>query len=325
MALVSLVSIYDAFLGRTIRTIFEVCPELLSASDRTLTLSELSVFSSIEDARSHMIDEEVQSLLRKSHSDQFSWFESKLGITLRKELDSWSSFVEVTERRNLFVHADGDTSKQYLQVCGRLMPDDKLPSLGERLQVTPDYFDDACDCFSEIVVKLSQVLWRKLGGNSSEILEKADSALIETTYHLLLSRDYKPAEKILKFGTKKPVKLASVRNEITLKINLAISLKAQEGDREALLVLDEIDWSALTDEFQIANAVLRDDFGSAAEIMKRIGSDGALSIAEYREWPLFRWFRKSTEFLDAYEDVFGEPYVVDRPNESDDAENMDLG
>jgi hypothetical protein len=48
---VNLVSQYDAFLGSLIRALLLAKPEVLNASDRALTFSELLAFGSIDAAR----------------------------------------------------------------------------------------------------------------------------------------------------------------------------------------------------------------------------------------------------------------------------------
>ena len=67
--------------------------------------------------REKIFAKEVESILRSSHSDQFLWMERVFSIPLTKGLESWPSFIELTERRNLFVHCDGVVSDQYINVC----------------------------------------------------------------------------------------------------------------------------------------------------------------------------------------------------------------
>ena len=114
---VSFVSQYDAYLGGLIRTMFLSKPEFLNSSEKNMQFSELIKFESIEEAREFIVEKEVESVLRESHLKQFKWLENKLGITLRKGLPSFSDFIEITERRNLFVHCNGVISRQYLEVC----------------------------------------------------------------------------------------------------------------------------------------------------------------------------------------------------------------
>jgi hypothetical protein len=119
--LVSLVSQYDSYLGNLIRCLFYARPELLMGSDRSLTFKELSEFGTLSEARDSLIEREVETVIRKSHSEQFDWMEGKFkaledkDFSLRKGLASWPTFIELTERRNLFVHCDGVVSPS---ICG---------------------------------------------------------------------------------------------------------------------------------------------------------------------------------------------------------------
>ncbi len=142
---------------------FGIKPELLKSSDRELTFSQLSDFGSIEEAKEYLLEKEVETLLRRNHSEQFDWLENKFAIKLRVDLPIWPTFIEVTERRNLFVHSDGVVSRQYLKVCREhgvsLGAETKQ---GLRLDVPHPYFRLAYEALFEIGVKLGQVLWRKL-------------------------------------------------------------------------------------------------------------------------------------------------------------------
>ena len=72
---VSLVSLYDAFLGTLLRELFLMQPALLTSSERTLTFAQLSQFASLEDAKRHVLEKEIESVLRESHEAQFDWME----------------------------------------------------------------------------------------------------------------------------------------------------------------------------------------------------------------------------------------------------------
>jgi hypothetical protein len=65
----------------------------------------------------------------------------------------------------------------------------------------------------------------------------------------------------------------------------------------------------VSDKFKIAKAVLDDDFDGAAKLMVKIGAEGDVPKAGYRDWPLFKEFRKSAVFHETFLRVFGEPAV----------------
>jgi hypothetical protein len=127
--LVSLVSTYDFFLGRILQCLYRLRPELLNVSEKQLTYSQLLRFGSIEQAKEYLLEKEVESVLRDSHADQFIFLENKFSVQLRKDLPVWKDFIELTERRNLFVHCNGVVSSQYIAVCNAHGITEGLPVL----------------------------------------------------------------------------------------------------------------------------------------------------------------------------------------------------
>lgn len=302
--IVSLVSNYDAFLGGLIRDLFFIKPDVLSASEKNITFSDLMEFESVEDARHYIVEKEVETVLRKSHSEQFDWLENKFGLPLRKDLEIWPHFIEVTERRNLFVHNRGIVSNHYLDVCRRHDVEfDARPDIGDQLSVPTDYFISAFETIFEMGVKLAHVLWRKV---QPQDREKADDNLITIGYSLLSEERYDLARRILDFSTVTLRTFSSEQNRLMLVINRAQAYKWSDDIDTAREILSEEDWSTRSDAFQLAETVLLDDFDRADEIVKRISTTGSVKKNDYREWPLFKEYRKSEKFQNTFEEVFQE-------------------
>lgn len=306
--LCSLVHKYDAYLGRLLRVAFSAKPELLAASQKSLTYTDLSEFSSLSAARESLIEKEVESVIRDSHSGHFKWMEERFRLPLRKDLNVWSRFVEITERRNLFVHCDGIVSSQYLRVCKQNGVDlDEGLKAGDTLTVDPAYFDKAFDCILEIGIKLGHVLWRKL---QPQEMQAADEALHLTGYDLLTEERYDLAKMVLRFATETPKKISSDQIRRMHLINLCIAHKLSGDESSCRTILNSEDWTACGPEFRMAVAVLTDNFAQASDIMETIGNSGAVTREAYSTWPLFKVFRESKEFLSTYRKLFGEEFVL---------------
>lgn len=302
---VSLISQYDAFLGGLLRAIFLIKPETLNASDKNITYSQLLDFDSLQSAKEYVLEKEIETFLRNSHSDQFTFLEKKFSIQLKKGLEIWSKFIEITERRNLFVHTDGIVSSQYLNVCcNHGVAFEKSIEVGDQLGVNRRYFTSACECIFEIGVKLAHVLWRKL---APEQREEADESFNETCYELLVDQRYTLAIKLLDFATVDIKKYSDERTRRVFIVNRALAYKLRGEQEKAINIISQEDWSATSEDFQLAEAVLKDDFHRAIRIMHSIGSGGQLGKEEYKEWPLFKEWRKTEEFSTAYETIFKEP------------------
>jgi len=304
----ALIHQYDAFLGKLLRVAFCVKPEFLNASQKQMTYSELKSFVSLDEACQHIIEKEIESIIREGHAEQFTWMEKRFGLPLRKDLSIWPSFIEMTERRNLFVHCDGVVSSQYLAVCkAHGVKIDKETKRGTVLPVTKEYFESAVDCIMEIGVKLGHVLWRKLQPNH---LSAADESLHLISYDLLADEKYKLAKTLLQFATDTLKKHSSDSIRRMNLINLAIVHYYTDKKEEAARILDSQDWSACEDKFKLAVSVLRDNYPEAEKYMKKIGKRGEVTRDAYCSWPLFRAFRKSKEFLRTYKKLFGEDFLV---------------
>jgi hypothetical protein len=260
----------------------------------------------MEAARNFIIEKEVETILRDSHSDHFDWMESRFGLPLRKGLEVWPDFIEITERRNLFVHAGGVVSGQYLEVCSKSKSDIEGISRGKRLQVPAEYFDRSYEVLFEIGVKLTHVLWRKL-------LEKerksADQNLLDITYQLISEGRYKLAIVLLDFAVDVLPKHYSEDYRLRFLFNRAQAYKWSGDEDQAIAKIEKEDLSAAKPMFKLAAACIRDDLPSAIENIKEIGIHGEIGLSELRQWPIFKKLRENNDFCAVVEEIFAEPLV----------------
>jgi hypothetical protein len=304
---VSLISQYDAFLTRLLRAIYEIKPDVLNGSERNLTFSQLVEMKSIDNAREFIIDKEVDTVLRKSHSEQFDYLEKLIGIKLREKLPIWQTFIEITERRNLLVHCDGIISNQYFKNCKdhKCTLNEKL-KVGERLGVPPEYFREAYECLYEIAVKLSHTIWRKL---LPDDLKAADRELNDICFTLVNSKAFKLADILLTFGYEQKDHFNDSLKNVFI-INGALSKYLQNKKDETKKILKIKDWSASSDDFKLAYEVLTENYDEVYLIMKKIGSNGDVDRSDYKEWPLFTKIREEKKFKDTFKKIFKEDYTV---------------
>lgn len=303
---VSLISQYDAFLTRLLRAIYEIKPDVLNGSERNLTFSQLVEMETIDNAREFIIDKEIDTVLRKSHSEQFDYLEKLIGIKLKENFPIWQTFIEITERRNLLVHCDGVVSNQYVKNCTEYGCKIDKVKVGERLGVEPKYFSSAYKCLYEIATKLTHTIWRKLLVSD---LKDADRELNDVCFHLINTNSFALADILLEFACVQKRHFNDSLKNVYI-INRALSKYLQKKKDEAKEVLDEKDWSASSDDFALAYAVLTDDFERAYEIMLKIGDSGEVDKSNYKQWPLFNMIREQEKFKETYKTIFKEEYTV---------------
>ena len=305
--IVSLVSQFDAFLGKLVRWIYLNKPEILNASEKMIPYNQIIEFKSFEEAKEYFIEKEVENILRESHITQISILEKLLSITLTKELDIWNEFIELTERRNLFVHNDGIVTSQYLNICKKFKVDLKDITIGKKLESDPEYFVKAYNILFEMAFKLSQVIRRKLKPDN---LEEADENIINTGFNLLLKEDYSLVIKLLSFACNILKKYSDEKARVTMIVNLAIAYKWKGDKVSANRILDSEDWSICSSEYQMAHLTLKETYKDAAELMINLGATSKISKTDYLIWPLFKKFRKSQYFRKAFLKVFNQDYVT---------------
>ncbi len=300
---VQLFSAFDVLTGDLLRGLYKERPALFEDLDKEMSLSEIVALGSIDAVKEKVLEDEIDGFRRASYIDQFKRLENRFGLKLRA-FDRWPAFVEAGQRRNIVTHCDGMVTAQYLQVCrkeGVRIPTDT--TVGTKLPLTPRYFVRTLFLMLEVGVKLAQTLWRK---TLPEQIPRADRHLNNVTFDLLWDGDWVAAERLGDFARSLPGERTEPDRRIAL-VNHAIALQELDRPDAVLEALDSMDWSdAVSMEFRLANVVLRRDYATAAALMRRIGTEGEyFHESSYHNWPLFRRFRQSDDFLDAYRDVFG--------------------
>lgn len=304
--LISAFSAFDAYLGRLLRYFYSRKKELLGAIDRTATLSDLVKFPDLKSAIDSLIDKDIDSILRDSYTDAFGKIAKRFGLNTVTAFEGWKRFVELSQRRNLITHCDGMVSQQYIDCCKQARV--KLPEslkVGDRLDVTPEYLATGIDILIEVGLKLGYTLWRKVFPKECE---GSDKHMTQQVLALLETDKLELAESLSLFGTQAPGEATEVNRRIKL-INLAQCYKWR-GNREAMSeTLGREDWSASIRDYRLCVAVLREEFDDAAKLMREIGRTGEMvDVAGYQDWPIFREFRKTSQFSDAFKDVYGETF-----------------
>ncbi len=300
--LVSFVSQYDSFLGDLNKELLVSKPELFNNSDRELKFKDLIEFNTIDDAREFLLEKEIETLLRKSHTEQFDWMINKFNLPLRKNLLIWKDFIEITERRNLFVHNNGTVSNQYIKVCNEHKVDISNIKVGDILTVSSVYLKNAYAVFYEIGFKLVQVLWRKL---LPADLESADTSLINIAYELLIHKKYTLSITLLDFACDTLKNHNSDVNRRIMLVNRALSYKLAGNNEKCISILNKEDWSATGLNFQLAIAILQDKDKEVYQLMKNIGKDSQdFPSYVYGEWPLFEKYREKEDFKNIYKEIF---------------------
>ena len=295
---------FDNFLGDLLRGINSLDESKFFHLKREITIGELKSLPTLDALRDDLLEKEIETLRRESYSKQFSSLEKDYEITLTK-FEEWPKFIEASQRRNLFTHAGGVVSEQYISVCRATgTHENNLPNKGTVLPLTLDYFFETARIVEITGILLGQTIWRKAFHRDTEL---ADRHLNELIYEKLRLEHFSQAVRYANFGLQPVISkhTSGVSRRVRI-INKAIALSRLDKRIEVEQLLGDEDWTDTLRDFSLARAVLEDRYIDAADLMKKIGKEGELiTESSYRNWPLFWNFRKSPEFLTTYEAVFG--------------------
>ena len=310
---VTLVSRFDEFLGNVLKLVLGQNPEWVISADKTISYKELIALKSIDKAIQGIILKEVEDLLRDSHEKQIQYIDDKLKIGIAQNFSKLNEFLEVAERRNLFVHTGGVISSQYLEKCkgfGVTVSD----NLGDSLGSNGEYFNRAFLVYFEIGLRIGQAAYRRVFNNEIAI---ADQALNNLAIKFMNLGEYSLSEIITDFDLAIPDKLRSTDTEFLYfaKINRAISQKFQGKDFEKGLSVDP--WQVFHPKYSLSIHVLRDEYSEAAKLMMSDEIKSSIGREGFRAWPVFKLFRETEEFKASYKMIYGEEYVPDLEKDSE--------
>lgn len=303
---VSMVSEFDMFISGIVRAMHALRPETFNDNQKSLTYAEIMSFSDMNELRMSLVNREVETLLRESHDDQLKWFEKKLKINLHGDKALIARFIELTERRNLYVHNDGRVNKQYLKECGQCpVPGRVLPRLGAALDPDGVYLRSAYELLIEVGSKLGQIIWRNL---LPEQIEQADKNLIQLTFDLVAEGHYDLAGRLCSFGIASTTQHAQEIDRQYLILNLAQAQKWRQDNEACLSTLAQIDVSSCHPLISLAYHALREEYTECLQFMHMTQVSDALPKQAYYEWPVFRLLRRQDVFKAKYKELFGEEF-----------------
>lgn len=299
------VSKFDKFMIDVLNVSYRENPGWLKNPEKKISYKELLEIESFDTFKDDIISKEIDGLMRDSHHIQITFLDSKLKLGIERDFPSWLEFLEVTERRNLFVHTGGTVSPQYIENCKKWkIPLNELTKEGEQLTATDKYIQKAINCFYELSVRVAQATVRRI---FPESYEDADYALNNKSTELLNEERWELGERIFNFALSIPENLTS-KGEMKyyFLINRCIAMKY--SGKQINECLHSVDWRPFHPQYQFAVAILEDRYDDAEKLMLSPAVREKITEHCYKEWPIFRDFRKTEAFLNAYKEIFGKDY-----------------
>lgn len=305
--LVSLVSVYDLFYAEIVRVIYLLNPNIIKGDETQFLYRTLLDYGSIGAVEKYIIEKKIDSLIRDSHLTQISWLENTLGVKTLREFTEWGSFMELTERRNLFVHSNGVVSSQYITICEKHNALDKSITAGTILSINKEYFLKAYKTLYKMAVSITAIVANiccKV--HYKGYFEDIDRMIINHVYDAITEQEYDLAIDISNFILTKPFRHKS-QDKCYIILNLAQAYKWKGDEAKCREILEAEDTSAWKRDLLIPKLVLEDNYTETYETMRSVGLTGKILNKDlYRQWPIFKKLREQPEFADVFKEIFGE-------------------
>lgn len=314
-AVIGMVCKYDGYLAMLTKQLFIDKPEILNGSEKEFKASDILTYVDFNELKEVLVEKEIESLLRKNHIEQLQWLESKLSIELRK-FKLFPDFVEIMERRNLFVHTNGVVSRQYLSECkknGVKFSEEIKP--GDELDAYYEYVRKTYSVLFQVGVMLGFVLWHKMRPNEGE---KLLIRLSDVAYDLIKDGDCQLGLDIIDFALSNKSWAKEINNALQLvfRVNKALAFHLRGMQEECNSIVNTMDLTAAEPKYHLAAAVLKKEYEDAYDIMGRIGRDEEMKMC-YKIWPLFKNVRSEKAFEQKFKEIYDEDFECNEVSRSD--------
>ncbi len=322
-SIVLMVARFDKFIIDVLDVYFKNQPALLKSNEKALTYSEVLDLNSSDSVLNILIEKEVDKLLRNSHYDLIEYLDTKLKIGIKSHFENLPTFIEITERRNLFVHTGNIVNRHYLGTCKQHNAElDSKIKEGSVLSVSNQYFEESFRCLFELGLRIGQSAVRRLFPD--KIKEADDSLINDIGFPILQIEQWELSKLIFEFALKIPEKyLTDDRRYRLYLINLCICLKHLNKKKEMLELLDSQDWSSSNNDFILAKLLLKEEYKKAETLMSVFSQEEPFPEEAYRTWPIFLEFRKTLYFSRAFQKIYDKEFIpIITEEESEEIEKL---
>lgn len=299
-----LVSRFDNILSKTIDIIIKLKPEVLKKSEISIGLFDISGEESFSSLKLKLITDFISGILLKSRNEQIKWIEDSLGIQIKSNIKVWDRFIEICERRNVYIHHDSIATQRYVEKLNSFKIEEaKDIKSGGVLTHGREYVFYSSDILYEVAIAIVQSVSRSVMFDDKECLAMLDSIVSEAVFNQNINKRYKSASRIADYANKN-IKLTVDKSKKMLAINYATSKLLMNDVNHARKIVESVDWSASTLDFQICVDAILQKYDSVIEKMPTVARQDLIDLDGFMKWPVFKLARDRKDYWDALEATF---------------------
>ncbi|MGI4731466.1 MAG: hypothetical protein ACRYFW_06940 [Janthinobacterium lividum] len=301
--LLTVVATFDSLTADVVRTMLSLKPDRFTVGDRTIPVAEILAMGSFDELKSRLLDDEVYQFSRGSHEEQVKSIEKWFHVKIADSWKRWPDFIEVFERRNLIAHGEKQFTARYVAICKSHNHKGSENLLDTPIELTSSYISQALDVLVEFSILLVFSIWRKqLPAEENSAFNEVNDAC----YRMITEARYRVPVRVLEYVLSlKNTKIAE-STRLMLIVNLSSAHRHCKNKDSSDKVLNSVDWSAVSDNYQICVASLRDDVPGVISLMPSVVQAKKIRKEDFRTWPVFSFVRSNEQFETKFGELFGE-------------------
>lgn len=284
-ALMSLVVYFEGMVSDVFKFLINKNPDSITNS-KQLTFKEIKELGSMESAVEYLIEREIESITRGDYNDWCTQLKNKFKLNLKNIDEHKNTIIEIIKRRNLFVHNNGYVNNIYIKSVDESLI--KEIKKGDVLEVDINYIKEAIK------------ILKKVGNDILiELLKKNDKKSVfywdyyfNVGYNELLDGNYFNSTKI--FEALCDDKNRKNEDILRATANLLLSKKLDNNYDEVKHEINQIDITALQDDFKIVFLLIKEEKDEALKILKR-AYPNYINRSNIETWPVFKDIRNDKE------------------------------
>jgi hypothetical protein len=311
-SLISLLSSVEWFFSQILHFYYDKHPESAGIQKKTMTLSDLKSFGSIEDAEKYLIDVKIEEILRGSFDTWITLLKSELSLGLGYIEPIKEELTEFYQRRNLFVHNGGVVNSIYISKVKEEFR--KNIKINDQLNVDKEYLDNAICKLQKAFILIASELWKSL--------DKADKSrgdvLTDIVYENLLKSRWDICEGLTYFLINDSQ--LDVTDKVVAQLNYWLCKKRTNQLDSVKKDIEKADYSDKKEIFQLALYALKGETKLFFEILPTALDSRQINIKRLEEFPIFQEIRETDEYKKFKEETkyFKEPSQEIEPTEDDE-------
>ena len=126
----------------------------------------------------------------------------------------------------------------------------------------------------------------------------------DVTYAMIEKKNYEISSRIMDYLLNLKGNIPDRRRRVMV-INRANVYKKMDDGSGSDELLSKFDWGAVSNDFLICVASLKEDVPRVVELMPLVLSEKSVSKDDFVEWPVFDWVRGDERFKSKFAELFG--------------------